>query len=129
MQTSPEGVFDSTLCDTPSASCVGDELGESENLVEPTPELMTHLMTSSVSTSCDKGTQKPPVQKTPYKDLSEWSKRLVRAEIIDLLRDEAMKTAHFVPEDLTKFMDDLLQNKNFCLTFGLAQDISKNPTM
>ena len=88
---------------------------------------MTHILTSSVSISCDKGTQKPPVRKAPYKDLADRSKRLVRADIIELLRDEAMKTVHFAPEDLTKFMDELLQNKNFCSTFGLVQDISKNP--
>lgn len=40
-----------------------------------------------------------------------------------------MKTAHFVPEVLTKFMDELLKNKNFCSAFGLVQDISKNSTM
>ena len=125
VQTSPEGVLASTSCAIPNACCVGDELDESENLTEPAPELMTHILTSS----CDKGTQKPPVRKAPYKDLSDRSKRLVRADIIDLLRDEAMKTVHFVPEDLTKFMDELLQNKNFCSAFGLVQDISKNPTM
>lgn len=129
VQTSPEGVSASTSSDTPNACCVGDEVDESEILLEPTPELMTHTLTSSVSTLCDKGTQKPPVRKLPYKDLSDRSKRLVRADIIDLLRDEAMKTVHFVPEDLTKFMDELLSNKNFCSAFGLVQDISQNPTM
>ena len=129
MQTSPEGVLASTSCDTPNACSLGDELDESENLLEPAPELMTQILTSSVSTSCDKGTQKPPVGKAAYKDLSDLSKRLVRADIIDLLRDEAMKTVHFVPEDLTKFMDELLKNKNFCSAFGLVQDISTNPTM
>ena len=129
VQTSPEGVLDSTSCDTPNACCVGDDLDECENLLEPTPELMTLILTSSVSTSCDKGTQKPPVRKAPYKELSDRAKRLVRADIIDLLRDEAMKAVHFVPEDLTKFMDELLQNKTFCSAFGVTQDISKNPTM
>jgi len=129
VQTSPEGVFDSMSCDTPNACCVGGELGDGEDLLQSEPELMTRILTSSVSTSCDKGTQKPPVRKAPYKDLSDRSKRLVRADMIDLLRDEAMKTVNFVPEDLAKFMDELLQNKNFCLAFGLVQDISKNPTM
>ena len=129
MQTSPEGVLASTSCDTPNACCVGDELDESEILLEPAPELVTHILTYSVSTSCDKDIQKPPVRKASYKDLSDRSKRLVRADIIDLLRDEAMKIVHFVPEDLTKFMDELLKNKNFCSAFGLVQDISKNPTM
>ena len=59
----------------------------------------------------------------------ERSKRLVRADIIDLLRDEAMTTVHFVSDDLTKCMDELLQNKkNFCSAFGLVQYISKNST-
>ena len=129
VQTSPEGVSASTSSDTPNACCVGDEVDESEILLEPTPEPMTHTLTSSVSTLCDKGTQKPPVRKLPYKDLSDRSKRLVRADIIDLLRDEPMKTVHFVPEDFTKFMDELLSNKNFCSAFGLVQDISQNPTM
>ena len=40
-----------------------------------------------------------------------------------------MKTVHFVPEVLTKFMDELLKNKNFCSAFVLLQDISKNSTM
>ena len=70
VQTSPEGVLDSTTCDTPNACCVADELDESENLLEPIPKLMTHNLTSSGSTLCDKGTQKPPVRKAPYKDLS-----------------------------------------------------------
>lgn len=82
-----------------------------------------------MSTSRDKGTQKPPVWKAPYKDLSDQSKRPLRADIIELLRGEAMKTFHFVPEDLTKFMDKSLKNKNFCLAFGPDQDFSTNPTM
>ena len=43
-----------------------------------------------------------------------------------------MKTVHFVPEDMSEFMNELLQNKNFRSVFGLDvdnQDICNNPTM
>ena len=129
--TSSDEVEVLTSCDTPSTCCVGDVLDESECVLEATPAPMIHVLTSSVST-CDKGTQKPPIRKAPYKDLSDRTKRQVRADMTDLIRDEAMKTVHFESKDLTSFMNELLQNNNFCTAFGLAvdtQDISNNPTM
>ena len=83
-------------------------------------------------TSCDKGTQKPIVPLVPYKDMSEWTQRNVRADIVDLLKDAAMKTVHFVPGDLTAFVNDLIENKKFRSTFSLplyTGDIAENPTI
>ena len=48
------------------------------------------------------------------------------------MRDEVMKTVHFVPEDMSGSINELLQNKNFRSVFGLNvdnQDICNNPTM
>ena len=91
-----------------------------------------HILASSVATSCDRGTQKPPVRKVPYKELSEWAQTLVRADFIGLMRDEVMKTVHFVLDNKLQFMNGLLRNKNICSGFGLAadnQDVCNNPTM
>lgn len=85
-----------------------------------------------VTTSCDKGTQKPIVPLVPYKNMSERTQRNVRADIVDLLKDAAMKTVHFVPGDLTAFVNDLIENKKFRSTFGLplyTGDIAENPTI
>ena len=85
-----------------------------------------------VTTSCDTGTQKPLVPLLPYKDMSERTQRNVRAEIIDLLKHAAMKTVHFVPGDLSTFVEDLIQSKKFRSTFGLpldTADIADNPTV
>ena len=82
-----------------STISVGDVLQESDMLearVEPTAPILA----SSVATSCDRGTQKPPVRKVPYKELSDWAQRLVRADFIELMRDEVIKTVHFVPDNL-----------------------------
>lgn len=99
---------------TPNNSCLGDVLDGKVDMLGMPPEPVKHVLTSTKAALCDKATQKPAVWKVPYKDLSEQTKRPVRADIIDLLRDEAMKAAHFVPEDLSKIMNELLQNKNFC---------------
>ena len=67
----------------------------------------------------------------PYKDMSEWTQRNVRAGIINLLKDAAMKTVHSIPGDLTTFVNDLIQKKKFRSTFGLpvdTGDIAENPT-
>lgn len=85
-----------------------------------------------VTTSCDVATQKPLVPLVPYKDMSERTQRNVRAEIIDLVKHAAMKTVHFVPGDLTAFVEDLIQSKKFRSTFGLPRDtddIVNNPTI
>ena len=53
-----------------STISIGDVLQESDMLearVEPTAPILT----SSVATSCDRGTQEPPVRKVPYKELSD----------------------------------------------------------
>ena len=130
--TSPGDVEVSTSCDTANNSSLEYVLNENEDMVEVPPEPVRDHFTKTKAISCDKATQKPPVRKFPYKNLAEWTQRLVRADIIDLLRDEVMKGVHFVPEDCTKLMNELLQNKNFCSAFGLvvdSQDISKNPTI
>ena len=64
--------------------------------------------------------------------MSDWAQRLVRADFIGLMRDEVMKTAHFVPDNKLQFMNVLLQNNNICSVFGLDvdnQDICSNPTI
>ncbi|KAJ7319473.1 hypothetical protein OS493_036116 [Desmophyllum pertusum] len=106
----------------------GDITMQREEVLPSFDEGEVHVVT----TSCDKGTQKPIVTLVPYKDMSERTKRNARADIVDLLKDAAMKTVHFVPEDLTSFVMDLLQNKKFCTTFGLpldTEDIAENPTI
>ena len=127
----PDGVEASTSGDGLSTSCVADVLHESD-ILEGRTEPTAHIPASSVATSCDRGTQKPPVLKVPYKELSDRAQRLVRADVIELMRDEVMKTVQFVPEDMSEFMNELLQNKNFRSVFGLDvdnQDICNNPTM
>ena len=127
----PDEVEASASGDSSTTSCVGDVLQESDMLearVGPTAPILA----SSVATSCDRGTQKPPVRKVPYKELSDWAQRLVRADFIGLMRDEVMKTAHFVPDNKLQFMNVLLQNNNICSVFGLDvdnQDICSNPTI
>ena len=129
--TMPDEVEASTSGDSLSTSCVADVLHESD-ILEARAEPTAHISASSVATSCDRGTQKPPVRKVPYKELSDRAQRLVRADVIELMRDEVMKTVQFVPEDMSEFMNELLQNKNFRSVFGLDvdnQDICNNPTM
>ena len=84
------------------------------------------------SSTCDKGTQNPLLPQVPYKHMAERRQRLIRADITELIRASAMKMVHFVPGDLTLFMEELLQNKKFCSTFGLSldnKDITCNPTI
>lgn len=121
-----------TSCDTPNNSCLGDVLDGIEDTLEVPPEPVRHVSTSTQAALCDKATQNLQYGRFLSKTCSEQTKSLVRADIIDLLRDKAMKTVHSVPEDLTKFMNELLYNNSFCSTFGLvvdSQDISKNPTI
>ena len=127
----PDEVEASTPGDSVSTSCVADVLHESD-ILEVRAEPTAHIPASSVATSCDRGTQKPPVRQVPYKELSDRAQRLVRADVIELMKDEVMKTVHFVPEDMSEFMNELLQNRNFRSVFGLDvdnQDICNNPTM
>ena len=127
----PDEVEASASGDSSTTSCVGDVLQESD-MLETSVGPTAHILASSVATSWDRGTQKPPVRKVPYKELSDWAQRLVRADFIGLMRDEVMKTVHFVPDNKLQFMNGLLQNKNICSGFGLAadnQDVCNNPTM
>ena len=129
--TMPDEVEASTSGDSLSTSCVADVLHESD-ILEARAEPTAHIPASSVATSCDRGSQKPPVRQVPYKELSDRAQRLVRADVIELMRDEVMKAVYFVPEDMSEFMNELLQNKNFRSVFGLDvdnQDICNNPTM
>ena len=64
-----------------STTCVGDVLQESD-MLEARVERTAHIPASSVATSWDRGTQKPPVRKVPYKELSDWAQRIVRADFI-----------------------------------------------
>ena len=64
--------------------------------------------------------------------MAERKQRLIRADITQLIRDSAMKMVHFVPGDLTLFIEELLKNKKLCSTFGLSsdtKDITCNPTI
>ena len=82
--------------------------------------------------TCDKGTKNPSLPQVPYKDMAERKQKLIRADITQLIKDSAMNMVHFVPGDLTLFMEELLQNKKFCSTFGLSsdtKDITCNPTI
>ena len=104
-----------------STACVGDVLQESD-MLKARGEPTAHILASLVATSCDRGTQKPPVRKVPYKELPDWAQRLVKGDFIGLMRDEVMKTVHFVPDNKLQFMNVLLQNKNICSVFGLDVD-------
>jgi len=113
-----------------------DDCDESESLLETTPVQLVDVFGSPNrergTKTCDKGTQNPALPQVPYKDMAERKQRLVRADITELVRDAAMKAVHFSPGDLTAFMEELLQNKKFCSTFGLCpdnKDISHNPTI
>ena len=117
----PDGADASTSGDSFSTSCVADVLHESD-ILEARAEPTAHIPASSVATSGDRGTQKPPVRKVPYKELSDRAQRLVRADVIELMRDEVMKTVHFVPQDMSEFINELLQNMNFRSVFGLDVD-------
>ena len=55
----PDEVEASTSGDSVSTSCVADVLHESD-ILEVRAEPTAHIPTSSVATSCDRGTQKPP---------------------------------------------------------------------
>jgi len=72
--------------------------------------------------TCDKRTQNPPLPQLPYKDMAGRKQRLVRADIIELVRETAMKAVYFAPGDLTVFTEELLQNKKFRSMLGLCSD-------
>ena len=78
----PDEVEASTSGDSVSTSCVADVLHESD-ILEVRAEPTAHIPASSVATSCDRGTQKPPVRQVPYKELSDRAQRLVRADVIE----------------------------------------------
>ena len=121
---------------TSDGETLADDYNESESLLETTPVQSVGVLDSSGKEhgpkTCDKGTQNPPLPQVPYKNMAERKQRLTRAGITQLIRDSPMKMVHFVPADLTLFMEELLQNKKFCSTFGLSsdtKDITCNPTI
>ena len=118
----PDEVEASTSGDSISTSCVADVLHESD-ILEVRAEPTAHIAASSVATSCDRDTQKPPVRQVPYKELSDRAQRLVRADVIELMKDEVLKTVHFAPEDMSEFMNELLQNKISVQYLGLMWTI------
>ena len=122
---------DGTTIHDPEGDSYADHCDESENLLETAPEELESVLDSSSKEqglkTCDNETQNPPLPLVPYKDMAERKQRIIRAEWI---RASAMKIVHFVPGDLTLFMEELHQNKKFCSTFGLSsdnKDITCNP--
>ena len=127
---------DDTTKHNPERESYADHCDESESLLETAAEELVSVLNSCSKEqglkTCDNGTQNPPLPLVPYKDMAERKQRLIRADITELIRDSAMKMVHFVPGDLTLFMEELLQNKKFCSTFGLSsgnKDITCNPTI
>lgn len=81
--------------------------------------------------TCEKGTQRPMVPSVPYKDQCERRQREFRAEVIETMKDTALKYVCFEEKDLPEFMKDIIQSKKWSLASGLSNnlDVCANPTV
>ena len=81
--------------------------------------------------TCEKGTQRPMVPSVPYKDQCERRQREFRADVIETMKDTALKYVCFEEKDLPEFMKDIIQSKKWSLASGLSNnlDVCANPTV
>lgn len=89
---------------------------------------------NSLRTMVDRGTQKPLIPTIPYKNHCDRRKREVRAELIETLKDTAMKYVLDVPSDLNDFLRETVNSKKWLSTFGFSGRLndecaSLNPTL
>jgi len=78
---------------------------------------------SQVST----GTQVPCIPIRPYQDAQERTQHYMRSEIIELVKDTAMKYVHFESgTSLQKLMGDVVDSKNWYEVFGNSVVKDKN---
>lgn len=112
------------------AVLVREELLQNDSVVEAT-SVQTEDRGKCPS-SCEKETQRPMVPIVPYKDQCERRQREFRSDVIDTIKDTALKYVCFEKNDLTEFIRDTVNSKKWSSTFGLSsncQDVSANPTI
>ena len=79
---------------------------------------------------CDRGTQRPSVPDIANKKQCERGQRELRAEVIDTVKEAALKCVHFVQSDMPEFVSDVTSSKKWQLTFGVSNSswIAKTTT-
>ena len=84
-------------------------------------------------TSCgkvDKSTQRPIVPEVPYKNQCERGQRGLRGEIIDNLRQVALRAVHFEETDLPQLVAEIVGSKKWISSFGCnVSSTEKNPIL
>ena len=84
-------------------------------------------------TSCgkvDKSTQPPIVPEVPYKNQCERGQRELRGEIIDNMRQVALRAVHFEETDLPQLVAEIVGSKKWISSFGCnVSSTEKNPIL
>ena len=84
-------------------------------------------------TSCvkvDKSTQRPIIPEVPYKNQCERRQRELRGEIIDNLRQVALRAVHFEETDLPQLVAEIVGSKKWISSFGCnVSSTEKNPIL
>ena len=81
--------------------------------------------------TCNQGTQRPVIPSVPYKDQCKRRQREFRADVIETMKDTALKYVCFEEKDLPVFMKDIIQSKKWSSASGLSNnlDVCANPTV
>ena len=66
----------------------------------------------------DKSTQRPILPEVPYKNQCERGQREIRGEIIDNLRQLALKAVHFEETDWPQLIAEIVGSKKWISSFG-----------
>lgn len=77
---------------------------------------------------CEKATQRPSFPDKSYKNQSERRKRELRAELIDTVKEAALKNVHFNHADVPEFVTDVTRSKKWHSTFGVSDSSSNDST-
>ena len=78
----------------------------------------------------DKSTQQPIVPEVPYKNQCERGQRGLRGEIIDNLRQVALRAVHFEETDLPQLVAEIVESKKWISSFGFyVSSTEKNPIL
>ena len=80
-------------------------------------------------TSCvklDKSTQRPNLPDIPYKNQCERGQREIRSEIIDTLRQSALKAVQFEERDLPQLITEIVGSKKWISSFGVNVSSTEN---
>ena len=96
-------LFDMYLCFSKDAS--GSRLENDDANSVPEVDMDDYVPAPETpSVKLDKSTQRPMLPEIPYKNQCERGQREIRGEIIDTLRQAALKAVHFEETDLSKLL-------------------------